>query len=131
VSEPRWLPVEEAIAINADEVGETGEPHLLRDRGLLESALARPQHLWAYTGEQDIARLAAALLFGIAKNHPFAQGNKRTAWTAALVLIELNGYRWTRQDDAEPAEWVLQLLDGRINEDEFAEALRPCVIVAP
>ena len=81
-SEPTWLPAELIVSFNELVVGETGEPHVLRDEGALENALAKPMNYWAY-GERDAVVLAVALLMGIARTHPFLQGNKRTAFEAA------------------------------------------------
>jgi death-on-curing protein len=91
-SEPRWITPENLILINAQRVAETGEPHQLLDEGLLESAVTRPQNRWGMSGERDVVRLATTLLYGVAKNHAFEQGNKRTATVAALVFLEVNGY---------------------------------------
>jgi death on curing protein len=77
-SEPRWLPIGAVIEINRIVVRATGERHFLRDSGLLDSALARPQNAFAY-GEEDVIALAVRLLAGIAMAHAFEQGNKRTA----------------------------------------------------
>ena len=81
LNEPVWLDVEQAIAVNQDEVAETGEPHSVLDMGKLESAFGRPQNHFHYTGDNDILRLAMILVEGIAQAHAFEQGNKRTAWT--------------------------------------------------
>jgi death on curing protein len=80
-NEPRWLPIDAIIEKNRLEVEETGERHLLRDIGLLEGALGRPQNAFAY-GEEDIVVLAVRLLAAIAQAHAFEQGNKRTAFGA-------------------------------------------------
>jgi death-on-curing protein len=77
--------------------------------------------------EKDVIRLAAALLFGVAKNHAFEQGNKRTGTVAALMFLEANGYEWVLPDDGELGEWVLALVRDEITEDELAERMRPHV----
>jgi death on curing protein len=84
-NEPHWLPAEVVIGHNRLELAETGERHLVRDFGLLESALARPGNFFGF-GEEDIVVLAVALMAGIAWAHAFEQGNKRTAF-AALRLF--------------------------------------------
>ncbi len=89
-AEPIWLTESQVIRINQRLVGQTGEPHFLRDRNLLSSGLARPIHHWGY-GEQDIAHLAGYLLLGLGRNHPFEQGNKRTAMSSATVFLMMNG----------------------------------------
>jgi death on curing protein len=84
VTEPVWLSAEIVIYINERVVKRTGEPFLLRDRGLLESALVKPQNEFFYRHVEDVGSLATTLLFGIARNHPFAQGNKRTGFLSAV-----------------------------------------------
>lgn len=79
-------------AIHAGQLGEHGGLPGFRDEGLLESALARPRHKSAYTHRPDLATLAATYAFGLAKNHPFVDGNKRTAFMAAYVFLGLNGH---------------------------------------
>ncbi|OJW68352.1 MAG: death-on-curing protein, partial [Sphingomonadales bacterium 63-6] len=82
--EPVWLETEVAQAIHDRQLAEHGGAAGVRDAGALESALARPVNRWAY-GEDDRCLLAAAYAFGIARNHPFADGNKRTAWVLARL----------------------------------------------
>jgi len=77
-NEPNWLPIEVVIEHNRLELAETGENHFVRDRGLLESALARARNAFAY-GEEDVVVLAVAVMAGISRAHAFEQGNKRTA----------------------------------------------------
>jgi death-on-curing protein len=128
-NEPLWLPPEEIIELNRDLVEQTGEPFILRDLGLLESACARPANLWAYQDEDDAVVLAAALLFGIAQNHVFMQGNKRTGFVAALMLLRLNG--WTLRpdvDSAELADTVVTVLREELSEQAFVDLLRPHVV---
>jgi death-on-curing protein len=126
-SEPRWITLEEVIWINEQLVTETDEPHLVRERGLLESAVERPRNRWWLEGEEDVLRLATTLLYGIVKNHAFAQGNKRTGTVAALMFLEANGYRWTLSDRGEFAGWVLALINDETSEDELADLMRPHV----
>jgi death on curing protein len=114
--EPRWLSVEEIIEANRAEVAETSEPFYLRDRGLLESACERPRSLWYYAQEDDVVRLAVSLLSGIASNHAFEQGNKRTALT------------WAMEDLEDIAYWVLNLIEHRISEEELADLMREYVV---
>ncbi len=89
--EPRWLPIAAVIEHNRLESEATDEPHFLCDRGLLESALARPQNFFGF-GEEDIVALAVALMAGVARAHAFEQGNKRTAFGALWHFLRLNGY---------------------------------------
>jgi death-on-curing protein len=127
-SEPHWLSADVAVGLNARIVEETGEPHFVRDRGLLESALARPINRWTY-GEQEMAALAAVLLLGIARNHPFGQGNKRTALEAADAFLYLNGYELALEDRAGVADCIVDAITGGLGEEELvgliSAALRP------
>ena len=114
-SEPRWLGADHLIAINRDLVARTSEPYGLRDLGLLESAAARPINRWHY-GERDTVPLAFSLLIGIARNHPFLQGNKRTALAAADIFLYLNGWELVVPDDAL-AQPIIDMLSGTTTED--------------
>ena len=127
-SEPVWISAEDVIEINAEAVARTGERFLLRDKGLLESAVARPRHRWAY-GEEDILSLAVALLLGVALNHPFEQGNKRTAFIAAVEFLELNGYQLVPEANTRDfADLIVSAIEKRISDEEltarFAELVR-------
>jgi death-on-curing protein len=85
-NEPVWLTADHLIEFNELEVAATGEPHVVRDMSGLESAIGRPINHWHY-GETDVVALAVALLLGVARNHPFLQGNKRTAFAAADYFL--------------------------------------------
>jgi death-on-curing protein len=126
-NEPQWLSVETVIEINRAVVVITGEPHLLRDRGLLDSALARPQNAFAY-GEEDIVALAIRLLAGIAQAHAFAQGNKRTCFVAMVQFLNANGYDLAIEDSATWAGAVIALVEHRTTEEDFVRAIRPFVV---
>jgi death-on-curing protein len=126
-NEPRWLPIEAVIEHNRLEVEATGERHILRDRGLLESALARPRNAFAY-GEEDIIALAVRLLAGIAQAHAFEQGNKRTAFEAMWHFLRLNGYDLTIEDAVPWADAVIEFVEHRSTEKEFVQAIRPFVV---
>ena len=88
----KWLRVDAVLAMHKRQIAEHGGGDGVRDIGLLESALARAQNILAYEPDADIARLAAAYGFGIAKNHPFVDGNKRMALVATRTYLLLNGY---------------------------------------
>jgi death on curing protein len=118
VTEPSWLGVDFAIKANKRAVGQTGEPHSLLYPNLLESGLARPQHRFAY-GEEDPVVLAVALLFGIARNHPFEQGNKRTALACALRFLENNGYVLVLPNTDFLGAQLVAVLTGDLSEDAF------------
>lgn len=123
----RWLRTDAVLAMHKRQIAEHGGGDGVRDHGLLESALARPQNIAVYEADADIARLAAAYAFGIAKNHPFVDGNKRTALVACRTFLILNGY----QLNATPAEkylTFLSLAEGSISEDELGEWLRERIV---
>jgi len=111
------------LAIHEEQLAEHGGADGVRDMGLLESALARPQNLLAY-GSPDLADLSAAYAAGIARNHPFVDGNKRTAWVVAETFVELNGVE-IAADDAGAYETMLALAEGRVDEGAFAAWMRP------
>lgn len=125
-SEPDWLGADTLIALNAALVAETGEPHFVRDPGLLESALARPINRWHY-GEQEMSVLAVSLLLGIARNHPFGQGNKRTALEAADAFLWLNGYDFVAPDGRELADLIVDVMTGGAEEEKLVELFGACV----
>lgn len=120
--EPEWIGVETALAIHEEQIAEHGGGEGVRDRGLLESALARPRNAWGY-GVTDICTLAAALGHGIARNHPFVDGNKRTAFVVVETFLILNGAE-LGASDAESVVAMLDLAAGEMTEDEFADWLR-------
>jgi death-on-curing protein len=120
--EPIWLEVEVALAIHDRQLSEHGGLQGLRDAGALAAALERPRHKWAY-GQTDIAALAAAYAWGLARSHPFADGNKRTAWVLARLFLVMNGHRLTF--GASEAIWiVLALASGKLEEDALAVWIR-------
>ena len=122
MSEWRWLSSEAATAIHEEQLAEWGGASGTRDEGGLLSALARPQNLAAY-GEPDAAALAAAYAFGVCRNHPFIDGNKRTGWVLARLFFAKNGRELTFQD-ADATVRMLALAAGELSEEEFAEWLR-------
>ncbi|HVT56645.1 MAG TPA: type II toxin-antitoxin system death-on-curing family toxin [Xanthobacteraceae bacterium] len=126
--EPIWLTPENVVDINAEIVEASGEAHFLRNRGLLESAVARPQNTHVYGSEADIVSLAFVLLLGIGKNHPFEQGNKRTGFLAAIEMLKLNGYEFDAPNSAELGEVIEQAIEGLIDEDDFIETMREFVV---
>jgi death on curing protein len=122
VSELEWLDIDIVLDIHAEQLALFGGGDGLRDRGLLESALARPLNKFAY-GKTDLAVPAAAYAFGIARNHPFADGNKRAAFGSLIVFLGLNGIDL----DVPPAEAtaiILQLAAGELEEDGLARWIR-------
>jgi death on curing protein len=120
----RWVWLQKAVvmAIHEDQLAEHGGGVGLRDAGLLESALARPENLAAY-GKPDAADLAAAYGYGISRNHAFIDGNKRTGFVAVELFLELNGHELTASD-ADCVMTMLAVAAGDITEPEFAAWLR-------
>ena len=119
-----WIWIEPAVivAIHEEQLAEHGGPAGTRDHGLLESALSRPLQL-AHYGQPDAADLAASYAFGIARNHPFIDGNKRTAFVAAELFLALNGHR-LGADDADCVSRMLALAASDLDEASFAAWLR-------
>lgn len=120
--EPIWLDADVALTIHDRQLAEHGGIAGVRDPGMLESALARPVNQWAY-GEDDHAKLAAAYAFGVARNHPFSDGNKRTAWVLARLFLHLNGLE-LRFDPQDAITTVLALAAGELAEDELTDWFR-------
>lgn len=117
-----WILESIAHAIHDEQIAEHGGLPGTRDITLLQSALAHPQNLAEYE-DPDIADLAACYGYGIAKNHPFNDGNKRTAFVVTELFLMLNGYELTA-DDAACVLTMLKVADGSITEDEFAAWIR-------
>lgn len=119
-----WLDAPLVLAIHDRQLAEHGGMAGVRDENLLDSALARPQQMQAYADPMpDLADLAAALAYGLARNHPFIDGNKRTAAVACETFIELNGGSLLAED-AELFSLYLALADGRLPAETFAIWLR-------
>ena len=119
-----WISPELAEAIHERQLSEHGGPSGVRDRGLFESALARPRQLAAYGGTDiDAPALAAAYAFGLARNHAFVDGNKRTAYVVCRTFLVLNGWDLVGPlSDRYPV--FLGLAEGSVSEQELAEWLR-------
>jgi len=114
-----WVAQSVVLAIHDEQLAEHGGSPGLRDAGLLDSALARPQNLAAY-GEPDIAALAAAYAFGIAKNHPFIDGNKRTSAVISRLFLRLNAYDVTASESERLRVW-LALAAGQMDEEALVK----------
>ena len=117
-----WLDAQVMRAVHEEQLAEHGGGSGVRDEGLFESAMNRPLHL-AHYGDPDAAALAAAYGFGLARNHPFVDGNKRTAFVAVELFLALNGWDLVA-DDAQCVMTMLALAAGDLSEDEFAQWLR-------
>jgi death-on-curing protein len=121
VTDPVWveIEVEVVLAIDDEQLAEHGGQPGVRDHGLLESALSRPRHPFAY-GEPSIPRLAASYAFGISRNHPFLDGNKRTSLVVAELFLALNGFALIASDE-QCVTTFLQLAAGELTEEQLAE----------
>ena len=124
------MPLKVVIETNRTQVALTAEDFYLRDQGALDGACQRARNHWVY-GEEDIVRLATVIACGIARCHAFEQGNKRTAVIAGLMFIRLNGYVWTMDNDILLGVLVEAVVTGRMDEETFAESIRPFVKLAP
>ena len=118
----RWLKEGVVLAVHGEQIAEHGGCQGIRDAGLLSSALARPQQQATY-GEPSVFDLAAAYAFGIIRNHPFADGNKRTGFLAAYAFLALNGWELTASE-GEAVAVVLTLARSEMEEIEFSEWLK-------
>ncbi len=122
MSEPVWVLPSVVDAIHDVQLAEHGGASGVRDEGLLDSALNRPVNAFAY-GEADICALAAAYAFGITRNHPFVDGNKRTAFLVAYTFLHINGLE-LMADEVGATKAMLALSAGEMDESEFAHWLR-------
>lgn len=122
-SEPQWLSRIVVDAIHHDQLREHGGLRGIRDENVLESALARPQQKWHYAEKADLATLAAAYGFGLVKNHPYRDGNKRIGFLALATFLGMNGYAFDAAD-ADVIDEILGLADGRVSEEELADWIR-------
>ena len=117
-----WIDLSVILAVHDEQIAEHGGPAGIRDRGALESALARPLNLAVYE-KPDHATLAAAYGAGITKNHPFVDGNKRTAFVAVELFLVLNGWKLTASD-AESVIAMWAFADGALTDNAFADWIR-------
>jgi death on curing protein len=124
VSNAAWVWIEADVlrAVHEEQLAEHGGAAGTRDEGLFESALARPRHLAAY-GDPDVADLAAAYGFGLARNHPFIDGNKRTAFVAVELFLDVNGHELVAPD-TDCVLTMLAVAAGQMDEATFARWLR-------
>jgi len=122
MSEPIWLDVDEVVDMHAEQLAIFGGPEGIRDRGLLESAVLRPVNQWN-DGQTDMAALAAAYAFGIARNHPFVDGNKRSAFHAMMVFLRVNDIPFA-PEPAHATAIILSLAAGEVSEESLARWIR-------
>jgi death on curing protein len=121
-TEPIWLDSTDALAIHDRQLAEHGGGTGIRDITMLESAVSRPVNRWHY-GTDDVAELAAAYAFGVARNHPFIDGNKRTAWVLVRLFLAINGHALTFEKE-DAVRNVLALASGHLTEEELADWFR-------
>jgi death on curing protein len=122
VKEPAWVDREECLAMHEMMLAQHGGLAGVRDEGLLKSALAKPQNLFAY-GKPTHCEMAASYAAGIVLNHPFLDGNKRTGFMVAAVFLEVNGYEFVATEESV-VEKTLGLAAGRVKEREYAGWLK-------
>ena len=123
--EPRWVSVEAVVALNREEVVKAGDKHELLDRAALEIAVKRPWNVWVYFMDQDYATLAMSLLVAIAGAKAFAAGNERTAYRAAVALLEANGFEVDLGANRERGEERLfEYFKGRFSQAGVADWFR-------
>ncbi len=122
MNEPKWIRMESVVAAHSKQLARHGGIEGIRDIGLLESAISCPRNLLAY-GSPDLAALAASYALGIVRNHPFLDGNKRTALTTCRAFLFINGYAVDATQD-DKASQILKLAASELKEEEFADWLR-------
>ena len=120
--EPNWLTYEQVLAIHGRQLRRFGGAPGLRDEGILRSALERPANKWQYE-QADMAMLAAAYAFGLAKNHAFVDGNKRVAFLTMVIFLRKNGVRFA-PDQAQSTNIILSLAAGEVSEESLARWIR-------
>ena len=122
MTEPRWVTPSQAVRIHSEQLAIFGGPPGIRDQGMLESALGRPINKWTY-GETDLAALAAAYAFGIARNRPFVDGNKRAAFMVMSVFLRKNGVAFA-PSEALATVATVALAAGEVDEDGLTRWIR-------
>lgn len=123
MTEPVWIEASDVLRLHDRLLALDGGMTGLRDGALMESALARPQQLHAYSENPDIIDMAAAYTAGLLQNHVFFDGNKRTGFVVGILFLELNGHRFTATEDAA-TQAVLGLAAGTLDEADYAAFLR-------
>ena len=125
-----WLTRLVVEAVHFDQIREHGGLHGLRDEGLLESALARPRHKWTYKRRPDLASLAAAYGYGLVRNHPFRDGNKRIAFLAMVIFVGLNGFDLDA-DETDVVTAMVTAASGQLTERQLANWVRKHIAPRP
>lgn len=123
MTEPRWISKQGVLAMHNEQLAEHGGPSGVRDESLLDSALAKPHNVFAYSDDPDIFHLAASYAFGLARNHAFLDGNKRTALVVSVTFLFLNG--WEVEASREETYFTfLHLAEGTLSEEALAQWFR-------
>jgi death on curing protein len=130
VNEPLWLKREWVDALHFQQLQRFGGLHGMRDGGAIESALARPRNRWEYTGELDLATLAAAYGFGLTRCHGYSDGNKRIGFMAMAVFLDLNGFALEALEP-EVVRIMLDVASGGIREEDFAAWVKEHTVSKP
>ena len=123
MTEPVWIDARDALMLHDRLLALHGGAAGVRDDGLLQSALARPQQHYAYADAPDLIEMATAYTAGIVRNHPFVDGNKRTGFVVGILFLELNGYRFTATQE-NAAQAVIELAAGTLDEAGYTSFLR-------
>ena len=119
MDEPRWVSKRVVLALHEEQLAEHGGSSGIRDESLLDSALAKPQNVFAYGDDPDIFRLASSYAYGIARNHAFVDGNKRTALVVSILFLKRNGWDTTASKTDE-YDTYFRLAEGSLSEEELA-----------
>lgn len=127
MKEPVWILKPVVLAIHAEQLSEHGGPSGVRDETLLESALARPQNLYAYENP-DILELAASYAYGLIKNHPFIDGNKRIAFVVSVLFLKMHGYTLAASREEKVTAFFKLAMNG-ITEQELSSWFRDKAVV--
>lgn len=122
MAEPKWLNESIVIYIHDDQIARQGGSYGIVNRGLLASALARPRNLYSYEGEHSCSKLAASYGYGLAKNHSFVDGNKRTAFQVMFVFLNINDL-YLDAPESEVVMIMQQLAKGEISQEQLAQWL--------
>ena len=120
---PLWIDARALLLLHAESLAEHGGLVGMRDEAAFESAMARPRQVLTYEPKCDVARLAAAYGFGLVRNHPFSDGNKRAGFLAILLFLDLNGYQLD-VEQAEAIRIIFGVAAGKVSESELAEWIR-------
>ena len=123
MDEPRWISKRAVLALHDEQLTEHGGSGGIREESLLDSALAKPRNVFAYESEADLFRLAASYAYGIARNHAFIDGNKRTALVVSILFLNLNGWDLNASKTDE-YETFLHLAEGSLSEEALATWFR-------